>query len=76
MNRAAMDGSTPLRVACVTGHTNIVQMLIANGADVNTTMKDNSTPLMIAALHGNRHEVGVVFGVGGEEKGCVKCRWN
>ena len=52
-----MDGSTPLRVACVSGYSRVGSFLIEHGAHVDATMSDNSTSLMVAALQGNRHEV-------------------
>ncbi|CAH2322308.1 fibronectin type 3 and ankyrin repeat domains 1 isoform X2 [Pelobates cultripes] len=46
---------TPLmRVSAITGNTDIAQILIIAGANVNAKDRDGKTPLMIAAL--NNHE--------------------
>ena len=66
VNAKAFDGSTPLRVACVNGHSYVVRALIQNGADVNKPMRDASTCLMIAALHGQRQEVKLLIKTGAD----------
>ena len=39
---------TPLHIAASAGHTEIAEMLIAKGADVNIKNKRNQTPLTVA----------------------------
>ncbi|XP_052094665.1 ankyrin repeat and MYND domain-containing protein 2-like [Mytilus californianus] len=47
-------GTTPLQHAAFRGKTDICQLLLANGADVNSRYHDNGyTALMFAALSGN-----------------------
>ena len=43
--KSSRDGSTPLHQAVRNGHTEIVELLIANGADVNSKDEDGQTPL-------------------------------
>ena len=42
--------STP---ACLTGHLEIVRLLVKSGANVNSTTKTNSTPLRAACFDGH-----------------------
>jgi hypothetical protein len=43
------DGSTPLCVACLNGHLEIVQMLLQAGADPNKAKTSGTTPLYFCA---------------------------
>jgi ankyrin repeat protein len=45
-------GLTPLHLAVLHCHTNVVDLLLKNGADVNHEGKDNETPLHLAAQEG------------------------
>ena len=45
---SAIDGKTPLHVACMKGHIDVVKALIENGADVNIKDGDIKTGLDIA----------------------------
>lgn len=47
------NGRTPLHTAAYGGKLNIVQLLIARGADVNSATPTGSTPLHGAALYGH-----------------------
>ncbi|OQS05612.1 ankyrin repeat protein [Thraustotheca clavata] len=49
INRKNNDGSTPLHIAVLNGHYNIVQLLITKGAEINAVDKDEMTPLHYAA---------------------------
>ena len=49
------DGRTPLHYAVYKGHKEIVELLIANGADVNAKSEDGYTPLDVA-IHLNGTE--------------------
>ncbi|MFH1028901.1 MAG: ankyrin repeat domain-containing protein, partial [Pseudomonadota bacterium] len=45
-------GKTALHYAAANGHTDIVNMLIAKGADVDASDREGHTPLMFAAIYG------------------------
>ena len=53
MNAKYADGSTPLHFAAVVGRREVVELLIAEGADVNAKRSDGSTPL--DPCHPTRH---------------------
>ena len=42
-----IDGATPLYVAAQNGHTEIAQLLIDKGANVNQADNDGATPLCL-----------------------------
>jgi hypothetical protein len=42
---------TPLHQAAIYKHFDIVELLLANGADINAAYKDNRTPLAAAVFH-------------------------
>eukprot|EP01094_Clydonella_sp_ATCC50884_P025375 TRINITY_DN6644_c0_g1_i1.p1 TRINITY_DN6644_c0_g1~~TRINITY_DN6644_c0_g1_i1.p1 ORF type:complete len:120 (-),score=17.72 TRINITY_DN6644_c0_g1_i1:290-610(-) len=48
VNQARDDGSTPLWIACSTGHAKTVAMLLDRGADVNQSDGRGNTPLHVA----------------------------
>src|ERR1700689_805628 len=50
MPRKRKAARRALMVASLEGHLDIVQALLAKGADVNAKATDGSTPLMFAAL--------------------------
>jgi cytochrome c len=45
-------GLTPLHLAVLHCHTNVIVFLLANGADVNREAKDDTRPLHLAAQEG------------------------
>jgi ankyrin repeat protein len=47
------NGNTPLHQACLKGHTDVVQLLLANNADVDVTNANDETPLHAACKHGH-----------------------
>jgi ankyrin repeat protein len=47
------DGTTPLFVACESGHTTIVEALVNAGASVEAEDRDGLTPLCIASKNGH-----------------------
>jgi hypothetical protein len=51
---------SPLHWAAKSGHTKIVEMLIARGAAILTTNMGDDTPLHLAAAHGHRDIVNIV----------------
>ena len=48
MNAKNEDGGIPLHHAAYEGHREIVELLIAKGADVNAKDEDGDTPLDVA----------------------------
>ncbi|KAK0666808.1 ankyrin repeat-containing domain protein [Cercophora samala] len=48
-------GRTPLAVACHCGHNDVVELLIAEGANVNSKDKRKLSPLHLAAANGHCH---------------------
>ncbi len=46
---ASDDGWTPLMYACIQGHYNAAQLLVARGADVNAVTALDDTPLTLSA---------------------------
>ena len=51
--KADNDDTTPLYIAAQNGHTDIVDALLATGADINKATNDSVTPLAIAAYKGH-----------------------
>ena len=49
VNRGNHDDTTPLYIVCQNGHTNLVEPLLAAGADVNCVNVNKATPLFIAS---------------------------
>lgn len=48
LSTCTSDGSTPLHYACVLGHSNIVQLLVARQVNPNRENLNHYTPLMLA----------------------------
>ncbi|KAK0715408.1 ankyrin repeat-containing domain protein [Lasiosphaeris hirsuta] len=48
-------GRTPLAVACHCGHNDVVELLIAEGAKIDSKDKRNLSPLHLAAANGHCH---------------------
>ena len=55
---------TPLMEAASAGHTDIVRLLIAHGADVNAQSSSGNTPLMYACAGGHEDVVRVLLEAG------------
>ena len=52
LEAVAPDGGTPLYLAAVNGHEELVKMLLSHDVSVNTTTNDGQTPLHGSALAG------------------------
>ena len=46
-------GGKPLHLAAEQGHSEVLSVLIEEGADINSPGSDGATPLYIAALNGH-----------------------
>ena len=67
-DRDAASGATPLCTAVFLGHTELTEMLIGGGADVNLPNHSLSTPLHIAAFMGRAEEAGMLLKAGANVK--------
>jgi ankyrin repeat protein len=47
------DGDTPLHIACLKGHTDIVKLLLKKGTDVTVARTYGHTSLHVACLKGH-----------------------
>ena len=61
-------GSTPLSWAALMGHTEVVALLLEQGADVNAQNRDGATPLHSAAFLGRTETVKLLLEKGADPK--------
>ena len=61
-------GYAPLHVACMRGHLEIVELLIAHGADVNAVAEECGTPLRIANTKGYAEVAKFLLQKGGKSR--------
>jgi len=59
-------GSTPLHLGSAAGHGDVVELLIAKGADVNARRNDNRTPLHTACRAGHKDVVELLIAKGAD----------
>lgn len=59
-------GWTALHIAALNGHIDVVEFLVAKGADVNAKNKSNATPLHFAALVGQKGVVEILLANGAD----------
>lgn len=64
VNDKDADGRTPLHHALFNGNKEIIDLLVARGADVNAASKRELTPLLIAAYLGHTHAVKLLISKG------------
>ena len=70
VNARAGEGETPLNLAALMGHKEIVGLLIAKGADVNAKdYKYGITPLLNAAMGGHKETAELLIAEGADVKG-------
>ena len=61
-------GSTPIHIAAVNGHKDIVEYLLSKGVPVDLGDRENSTPLMVAAQGGHKNVVDLLIANGADVK--------
>ena len=80
ISRRDAFGYTPLHDAALEGHKDMVELLLAKGADVNAKDKDGNTPLHEAAYTNDRGFVELLLAEGAEvnaknSSGSTPLRW-
>lgn len=60
------ESRTPLWYAACTGHTDVVSLLVDNGANANGLGASNASPLVAASHHGYYHIVQMLLGKGAD----------
>lgn len=60
------SGATPLSIAAERGHDEVIELLIANGADVTARNRDGATPLHEAVLFGHTESVRALLDQGAD----------
>lgn len=58
------DGSTPLHIAALCGHSEVVKYLLSKGADINATNNNGLTPLALAAQSSRAEAVSCLISQG------------
>jgi len=71
------DGWTPLHLASFFGHTKIVEMLLAQGADVNARSRNHNgnTPLHAALAANHKMVAGLLIGQGADVNAADAAGW-
>ncbi|CAI8042326.1 Ankyrin repeat domain-containing protein 29, partial [Geodia barretti] len=54
-------GATPLYIASGKGHSEVVDILLRNGAGVDRALNDGTTPLYIASQNGHSEVVDILL---------------
>ena len=68
-------GMTPLHYAADEGHTEVVELLIANGADVNAKDENGRTPLHLATYWGEKEIVELLIAAGADVNAKDMSNW-
>jgi ankyrin repeat protein len=66
VGQSRQEVNRALLVAALTGHKDIVQVLLKNGAEVDTRADDGRTPLMLAAAKGDNDLVSALLAAGAD----------
>ncbi|KAK3245162.1 hypothetical protein CYMTET_45253 [Cymbomonas tetramitiformis] len=74
LDLARKDGVTPLCIAAQNGQKEVVDVLLAKGAQVDLAQKDGVTPLIAAALKGQKEVVDVLLSL--QEAALLGCSKN
>ena len=61
VDRAKLDGATPLFVSCQSDSVQCTAHLLAAGADVNKTLRDGASPLLISCYNGHAECVSLLL---------------
>jgi ankyrin repeat protein len=67
VSRRGTNGDTPLHWTAMKGESGVVELLLANKADINAKNKHGQTPLHVAALNEDSHMVELLRQHGGQE---------
>lgn len=61
-------GQTALMLAAMKGHTEVVRLLVQNGADLNVTAKYNLSALMLAVINNHTEIVRILVQAGADRE--------
>ncbi|MDO8953497.1 MAG: ankyrin repeat domain-containing protein [Gammaproteobacteria bacterium] len=75
INRASVDGETPLFLAALNGHIDIVKALLAAGADIEAMNIKGFTPLIAASSKGHTVIVETLLTAGADKNAMNKKGW-
>jgi ankyrin repeat protein len=67
VNAKDNNGFTPLHGATFHGHEDVIEVLLAHGAEVNAKTSDGDTALAIAMSQGNKAVAALLRQHGGQE---------
>ena len=68
-NAARWNGETALMWAAAEGHTDVVELLIREGTDVNATSKTGFSPLAFAVIQNDLESIGNLIQAGANATG-------
>jgi ankyrin repeat protein len=60
----SVNGSTPLILASIKGHSEVMELLLSHGANMEATTHANNTPLILACMHGHKEAVRILLNQG------------
>jgi len=62
-NARALNGFTPLHIACKKNRIKVVELLLKNGAHIEAATESGLTPLHVASFMGEDEKPYLVFGI-------------
>jgi ankyrin repeat protein len=57
VNACSMNGSTPLLLASIKGHVQVMKLLLKHGAKTDVKTHSGNTPLLVACMYGHNEAV-------------------